>query len=75
MKTGYNTIILQSVESDKDMLDKEWKSLNWDYIEYSIFKIQNGYLKQRKQMTIEKSKDYVDYLSMTRGVYYTVFTL
>ena len=48
MKTGYNTIILQSVESDKDMLDKEWKSLNWDYIEYSIFKIQKRIFEAEK---------------------------
>lgn len=52
MKTGYNTIILQSVESDKDMLDKEWKSLNWDYIEYSIFKIQ------KRIFEAEKADDY-----------------
>ena len=40
MKTGYNSFILQSVESDKDMLDEEWKSINWNSIEHDIFKIQ-----------------------------------
>ena len=39
MKTGYSDI-LQSVESDKELLDKEWNSINWNSIEYSIFKIQ-----------------------------------
>ena len=50
MKTGYNLNILQSVEPDKEILDKEWKSLKWNSIKYGIFKIQkkNGYLKQRK---------------------------
>ena len=40
MKTGYNSFILQSVESDKDMLDEEWKSINWNSVEHDIFKIQ-----------------------------------
>ena len=41
MKTEYNNLnILQSVESDKEILDKEWKSLKWNSIKYSIFKIQ-----------------------------------
>ena len=39
MKTGYS-YILQSVESDKEILDNEWNSINWNSIEYSIFKIQ-----------------------------------
>ena len=39
MKTGYSSI-LQSVESDKEILDREWKDINWKSIEYSIFKIQ-----------------------------------
>ena len=56
MKTGYNTIILQSVESDKDMLDKEWKSLNWDYIEYSIFKIQKRIFEAEKAGDYRKVK-------------------
>ena len=60
MKTGYNTIILQSVESDKDMLDKEWKSLNWDYIEYSIFKIQ------KRIFEAEKAGDYRKVNSLCR---------
>lgn len=34
MKTGYSDI-LQSVESDKRVLEKEWKSIG-----YAIFKIQ-----------------------------------
>ena len=60
MKTGYNTIILQSVESDKDMLDKEWKSLNWDYIEYSIFNIQ------KRIFEAEKAGDYRKVNSLCR---------
>ena len=37
MKTGYNEFILQSVESDEEMLSNEWKSLKWDYFKHSIF--------------------------------------
>ena len=68
MKTEYNLNILQSVESDKEILDKEWKSLKWNSIKYGIFKIQkNGYLKQRKKETIEKLIDYADYCLMMRS--------
>lgn len=70
MKTGYNEFILQSVESDEEMLSKEWKSLKWEYFKHSIFKIQNGYLKQRKKVIIEKLIDCLDYWLMIKGVYY-----
>ena len=49
MKTGYNLNILQSVESDKEILDKEWKSLKWNSIKYSIFKIQKRIFKAEKE--------------------------
>jgi len=33
MKTGYDDlIILQSVKSDKEILDREWKAINWKSI-------------------------------------------
>ena len=51
MKTGYS-YILQSVESDKEILDKEWNSINWNSIEYSIFKIQ------KRIFEAEKNGDY-----------------
>ena len=51
MKTGYNTIF-QSVESDEEVLDKEWKSINWKSIGYVIFKIQ------RRIFEAEKVGDY-----------------
>jgi hypothetical protein len=49
MKTEYNLNILQSVESDKEILDKEWKSLKWNSIKYSIFKIQKRIFKAEKE--------------------------
>jgi hypothetical protein len=49
MKTGYNLNILQSVESDKEILDNEWKSLKWNSIKYSIFKIQKRIFKAEKE--------------------------
>ena len=71
MKTEYNNLnILQSVKSDEEILDKEWKDINWKSIEYDIFKIQNGYLKQRRKAIIEKLINYVDYQLMIKGVYY-----
>ena len=52
MKTGYNSFILQSVESDKGMLDEEWKSINWNSVEHDIFKIQ------KRIFEAEKNGDY-----------------
>jgi hypothetical protein len=49
MKTEYNLNILQSVESNKEILDKEWKSLKWNSIKYSIFKIQKRIFKAEKE--------------------------
>ena len=49
MKTGYNDFILQSVESDEEILDKEWKSIKWHSIEYSIFKIQKRIFEAEKE--------------------------
>ena len=51
MKTGYNSI-LQSVESDKEILDREWKDINWKSIEYSIFKIQKRIFEARKKNSL-----------------------
>ena len=51
MKTGYN-YILQSVESDEEILNGEWKSIKWKSIEYAIFKIQ------RRIFEAEKVGDY-----------------
>jgi len=48
MKTGYSSI-LQSVESDKEILDREWKDINWKSIEYSIFKIQKRIFEAEKE--------------------------
>ena len=52
MKTEYNSFILQSVESDKGMLDEEWKSINWNSVEHDIFKIQ------KRIFEAEKNGDY-----------------
>ena len=53
MKTGYNDlVILQSVESDKEILDREWKAINWKSIGYGIFKIQ------KRIFEAEKAGDY-----------------
>ena len=55
MKTGYNELdILQSVESDKDMLDEEWKSINWNSIEHDIFKIQKRIFEAEKNGNYRK---------------------
>ena len=49
MKAEYDElVILQSVESDKEILDKEWKVINWKSIGYSIFKIQKRIFKAEK---------------------------
>ena len=47
MKTEYNNI-LQSVESDKEMLNNEWNSINWNSVEYNIFKIQKRIFEAEK---------------------------
>ena len=53
MKTGYNNI-LQSVESDKEILDKEWNSINWNSVEYNIFKIQKRIFEAEKEGNYRK---------------------
>ena len=53
MKTEYSSI-LQSVESDKEILDKEWKDINWKSIEYDIFKIQKRIFKAEKEGNYRK---------------------
>ena len=53
MKTGYSSI-LQSVESDKEILDREWKDINWKSIEYSIFKIQKRIFEAEKEGNYRK---------------------
>ena len=50
-KTGYYDIF-QSMESDEEVLDKEWKSIKWKSIGYDIFKIQ------RQIFEAEKTGDY-----------------
>ena len=52
-KTGYS-YILQSVESDKEILDKEWNSIKWNSIEYSIFKIQKRIFEAEKEGNYRK---------------------
>ena len=59
MKTGYSDI-LQSVESDKRVLEKEWKSINWKSIGYAIFKIQ------KRIFEAEKAGDYRKVNSLCR---------
>ena len=54
MKTGYNEFILQSVESDEEMLSNEWKSIKWDYFKHSIFKIQKRIFKAEKEGNYRK---------------------
>ena len=49
MKTGYN-YIFQSVESDEEVLDKEWKSIKWKSIGYDIFKIQRRIFEAEKAL-------------------------
>ena len=58
-KTGYNHIF-QSVESDEEVLDKEWKSIKWKSIGYDIFKIQ------RRIFEAEKAGDYRKVNSLCR---------
>jgi len=41
----------------------------------AYLRYKNGYLKQRKKETIEKSIVYVDYWLMIKGVYYIVLIL
>ena len=53
MKTGYSDI-LQSVESDEEILDKEWNSINWNTIEYNIFKIQKRIYEAEKEGNYRK---------------------
>ena len=56
MKTGYNELsILQSVESNKDVLDNEWSSINWDSVGYNIFKIQKRIFEAEKKWKLQKS--------------------
>jgi len=59
MKTGYN-YILQSLESDEEILNREWKSIKWKSIEYVIFKIQ------RRIFEAEKVGDYRKVNSLCR---------
>ena len=55
MKTGYNELsILQSVESNKDVLDNEWSSINWDSVGYNIFKIQKRIFEAEKNGNYRK---------------------
>ena len=61
MKTGYNKLdILQSVESDKELLDDEWKSINWNSVEQNIFKVQ------KRIFEAEKNGDYRKVNSLCR---------
>ena len=57
MQTGYknNLSILQSVESDKDLLDNEWNSINWNSVEYNIFKIQKRIFEAEKNGNYRKA--------------------
>ena len=59
MKTGYDNI-LQSVESDESVLDKEWKAINWKSIGHDIFKIQ------KRIFEAEKTEDYRKVNSLCR---------
>ena len=55
MKTEYNELsILQSVESNKDVLDNEWSSINWDSVGYNIFKIQKRIFEAEKNGNYRK---------------------
>ena len=58
-KTGYYDIF-QSMESDEEVLDKEWKSIKWKSIGYDIFKIQ------RRIFEAEKAGDYRKVNSLCR---------
>lgn len=49
METEYNNFMLQSVELDEEMLDKEWKSIKWHSIEHGIFKIQKRIFEAEKE--------------------------
>ena len=46
MKTEYS--ILQSVKSNTEILDEEWKSIKWNSIKYEIFKIQKRIFEAEK---------------------------
>ena len=53
-KTEYNDIF-QSVESDEEILDKEWNSINWNSTEYNIFKIQKRIYEAEKEGNYRKA--------------------
>ena len=55
MKTGCDNIVLQSVKSDKEILEEEWKSINMNSIEYSIFKIQKRIFEAEKEGNYRKA--------------------
>ena len=75
MKTGYMNI-LQSVESDKEILDKEWKSINWKSIEYAIFKIQKRIYEAEKEGKYRKSNNYARLLvNDKRSLLYSIYVV
>ena len=53
MKTEYS--ILQSVKSDTEILDEEWKSIKWNSIKYEIFKIQKRIFEAEKDGNYRKA--------------------
>ena len=53
MKTEYS--ILQSVKSNIEILDEEWKSIKWNSIKYEIFKIQKRIFEAEKDGNYRKA--------------------
>ena len=75
MKTGYS-IILQSVESDKEILDREWKDINLKSIEYSIFKIQKRIFEAEKEGNYRKANRLCRLLvNDKRSILYSIYVV
>lgn len=75
MKTGYSSI-LQSVESDKEILDREWKDINWKSIEYSIFKIQKRIFEAEKEENYRKANRLCRLLvNDKRSILYSIYVV
>ena len=53
MKTEYS--ILQSVKSNTEILNEEWKSIKWNSIKYEIFKIQKRIFEAEKDGNYRKA--------------------
>ena len=64
------------MESDKDMLDKEWKALKWHSIEHNIFKIQKRIFEAEKEGNYRKVNSLCRLLvNDKRSLLYTIYVV